>query len=128
MARKEFSADVKRQVFTRSEGRCELHRLPWDLKAELGETCDRVGKEFDHVTADCLGGEPTAENCAFLCATCHKAKTKTDVGYKAKRRRHTVDKERAAKRKANPSPKIRTRGFNKSLKRKFNGEVVPRND
>lgn len=126
MARQEFSKAVKREVLKRSGGQCELHLLPWDLKEQIGVTCDRVGKEFDHVFADCLGGEPVAENCALLCPTCHKAKTKTDVGHKATRRKHTVDRERREKRKGNPSQKIQSRGFNKSLRRKFNGEVVPR--
>lgn len=30
---------------------------------------------FDHVVPDGLGGEPTLENCAVLCKTCHDRKT-----------------------------------------------------
>mgnify|MGYP003124089483 FL=1 len=113
MTRVEFSAAVKREAASRSDGRCECHLMPEDIRGRFPADCDRVAAEFDHLLACILGGEATLENCAHLCSPCHRIKTATDVAYKAKRARHKPDRERRNKRKANPSAKIQSRGFSK---------------
>ena len=65
MTRQEFPARVKVAAFERADGHCEACKAPL-----------RVGKtHYDHVIPDALGGSPTIENCAVLCASCHSAKT-----------------------------------------------------
>lgn len=65
MSRQEFTAKVKVAAFERAAGRCEACTAPL-----------RVGKtHYDHVIPDAMGGSPTIENCAVLCASCHGAKT-----------------------------------------------------
>ena len=113
MTRTEFPAAVKRAAASRSDGRCECHLMPEDIRGRFPADCDRVAAEFDHLLACILGGEATLENCAHLCSPCHKIKTATDLSYKAKRARHKPDRERRNKRKANPSAKIQSRGFSK---------------
>lgn len=83
MSRREFPAKVKIAAYDRANGNCE------NCTREL-----RTGDvHFDHRIPDALGGEPTLENCAVLCRSCHGAKTtKDDVPAIAKskrvRRRH----------------------------------------
>lgn len=126
MSRSEFSVAVKRAAAERSGGRCECHRMSEDIAGLFPVLCDRVAAEFDHILADCLDGEATLDNCAHLCKPCHKIKTATDQKYRAKRNKHRIDREKRDKRRAQPKPKMQSRGFSKTLKRKFSGEVVPR--
>ena len=88
--------------------------------------CTNEPAEFDHIHACWDGGEPTIENCAYLCRLCHLIKTGTDRKYQAKRRRHKVDRERKKKERVNPGPKMRSRGFDKRYRRKMNGNVERR--
>jgi 5-methylcytosine-specific restriction protein A len=78
MSRQEFTAKVKVAAFERAAGRCEACTAPL-----------RVGKtHYDHVLPCALGGSPTIENCAVLCASCHGAKTaRQDVPQIAKMKR-----------------------------------------
>lgn len=128
MSRCEFSTAVKRAAAQRSEGRCECHLMSEDIRGLFPAFCDRVAAEFDHVFADCLGGDATLENCAHLCSPCHKIKTATDQKYRAKRNKHRVDRERRDKRRSRQKPKakIKSPGFSKTHTRKFNGEVIRR--
>lgn len=128
MSREEFSQAVKRAAARRSQGRCECHLMSEDIRGLFPDQCDRVATEFDHVFADCLGGDAALDNCAHLCSPCHKIKTATDQRYRARRNKHRVDREKRDKRRQRQKPKarIRSRGFSKTHTRKFNGEVVPR--
>ncbi len=128
MSRTEFSAQVKREAADRSGGRCEAHRMPGDISGLFPAFCERVAAEFDHILADCLGGDNSLDNCAHLCQPCHKIKTATDQKYRAKRNKHRVDRERRDRKRANPKPKakIKSRGFSKTHKRTFSGEVKPK--
>ncbi|WP_430430219.1 HNH endonuclease [Oceanicaulis sp.] len=58
---------VKIEVFARSDGQCQQ------------EGCDRVGKEYDHIKPQALGGDNSAGNVQLLCRKCHKAKTRGDA-------------------------------------------------
>jgi 5-methylcytosine-specific restriction endonuclease McrA len=45
---------------------------------DAGKRCNAplgYGVDFDHVTADSIGGDNSLENCAAVCRTCHKFKT-----------------------------------------------------
>jgi 5-methylcytosine-specific restriction protein A len=75
--RREFPAKVKHAAFERAADHCE------GCGARLV-----VGKfHYDHVIADALGGEPTLENCAVLCVSCHGEKTPGDTTKAAKVKR-----------------------------------------
>jgi 5-methylcytosine-specific restriction enzyme A len=77
--RREFSAKTKDAAWERCKGLCE------ECARQL--TTGDVFYDYDHITADALGGEPTLENCQVLCRTCHGIKTRTrDVPLVAKGR------------------------------------------
>lgn len=109
MTRSEFSAQVRKDAWDRCEGRCEAKGC--GIKLQVGHY------EYDHVVPDGLGGEPTLENCAVLCSAHHQKKT--------------VEQDRPVMQKAD---NIRAKhfGFAKTkrpwsnLRKKMNGEVVPR--
>lgn len=106
--RQEFSKAVKREALLRSDGLCEavgpLYGLSADVRCNVSLS---RGIHFDHVNPDGNGGEPTLENCAAVCPTCHAYKTKHDVARiaKMKRQRDKHQGIRAAKKK------IPSRGF-----------------
>lgn len=101
--RTEFSAKVKAAAALRANGNCE----ECTRKLLTGDF------HYDHVIPDALGGEPTLENCAVLCRSCHGFKTTTsDVPRIAKSKRnfrtsHGIKKPRTI-----------------TTWRKFNGDVV----
>lgn len=118
MARKEFTPKTKREAFKRSDGICEANRCSTRI---LRTTC-----EYDHILPDALGGDNSLSNCACLCKECHSVKTNGVVGDKfeiAKRRRQA---KRQGKAKQRRGQRLQSRGFDKTLSRKFNGSVVAR--
>lgn len=101
--RTEFSARVKAAAALRANGNCE----ECTRKLRTGDF------HFDHVIPDALGGEPTLENCAVLCRSCHGLKTtQADVPRIAKSKRNF--------RTAHGIKKPRTM----TTWRKFDGTVV----
>ena len=110
--RREFSAKTKVAAYERCGGRCE------GCGAVL-----HVGRfAYDHQIPDGLGGEPTLENCMVLCTGCHGAKTAgADVPRIAKMKRQKA-KHLGAKQSRKPLPG----GRNSPLRKKLNGQVVPR--
>lgn len=108
--RRNFPTKVKLAAFERCAGRCE------NCSARLVP-----GKfAYDHQHADALGGEPTADNCAVLCVSCHMPKTATDAAKIAKVRRIRLG--RAGIRKPTSFPC----GRGSKFKRKLDGTVVLR--
>lgn len=109
--RTEFSAKTKAAAALRANGHCE-------------ECTRRLGTgdfHYDHVIPDALGGEPTLENCAVLCRSCHSVKTtKADVPRIAKANRNF----RKARGIRKPSQFACSRGS--KFKKKITGEVVLR--
>lgn len=111
MSRREFPAKVMVAAFERAKGHCE------SCGARL-----TTGKfHYDHVIPDAMGGQPTLENCAVLCTSCHGTKTRTqDVPAIARaKRRHA---KHIGAKQPNRFPGSRDSKF----KRKLNGEVVLR--
>ena len=113
---------VKIAVFERSDGRCQKGG------------CDRVGKEYDHITPQAMGGDNSAENVQLLCRKCHKAKTRGDAATvtKADRQGGRIGQyARREKAKANGKHKAsRSRGFqngrNGPFKTPLGGKTVRR--
>lgn len=113
MSRREFPAKVRVAAFERAAGHCE------GCTARLA-----VGKfHYDHVLPDALGGEPTLENCAVLCTSCHGAKTaKGDVPQIAKMKRQRASHIGARSSLSRPMPGSKASG----LRKRMNGTVERR--
>lgn len=104
---------VKLRVFMAHGGRCYL-------SGRVIRPGDKW--EVEHVLALSLGGANAEHNLAPALVEPHKAKTRQDVARKAKA-------DRIAKKHlgiAKPKKKIQSRGFDKTRRRLFSGEVVPR--
>lgn len=111
-SRREFSKKVRYLAFERANGCCEQ----CGIKLSAGKV------DYDHILPDALGGEPTLENCAVLCRTCHGAKTaQSDVPRIAKTKR-----QKAFHIGANLSKNPLPGGRNSRLKKPFNGPAEPR--
>ena len=99
-----------------NDGRCAACRADiWFLALRF---------EIDHIIPLELGGHEGPRNLQALCIPCHKLKTKDDIKRiaKARRLRRAADPETRKKTKR----PIRSRGFDRSLKKKLSGEVVRR--
>lgn len=114
MTRREFPKPVKRDAFLRANGHCEGRDC--GLKLQPGRI------HYDHVIPDALGGEPTLDNCAVLCTSCHANKTASkDVPTIAKSNR-IRDKHRGITTAKRPMPGSRASGW----KRRMDGTTVRR--
>lgn len=65
----EFTRNIKAQIITRANGKCE--KCSAILKAGEGEV--------DHILPCALGGEATDANGRLLCRVCHVEKTADDI-------------------------------------------------
>lgn len=98
---------VRLRVFERAGGRCE------QCTRKIGPS-DRW--QADHVVALVNGGANREGNLRCVCDWCHRVKTASDVAEKAAVYRKRV-KAVGAKAK---------RPWHPTLKKRMNGEVVPR--
>lgn len=105
---------VKLRVFEANGGVCYLSKR----KIRAGERWD-----CDHVRALTNGGENRETNLAPALVAAHREKTKSDVALKAK-----VDRIRKKHLGIKPTGagKIKSRGFDKRLTKRFDGTVVAR--
>lgn len=123
MSRREFSIQVRRDARQRSEGRCEATGTVYGLRP--GQRCNMPldrGVEFDHATADGLGGEATLENCVCVCKPCHafkSARHDTPAVAKMKRQR---DKHLGLRKSSRPMPGSRASKW----KNKMDGTIEKR--
>jgi len=99
---------VKLRVFERHNGVCHVAKR----KIRAGEPW-----ECDHILAIINGGENRESNLAPILKDKHKAKTAADVRTKSKT---------AAMKAANLGLKPKSRLTHPTLKRRFDGTVVPR--
>lgn len=123
MNRREFSKDTKRQALERSGKRCESALVP-SLEDIGCNRALRIGDfNYDHIQADGIGGDPTLENCAVLCADCHNIKSREhDVPAIAQDKR-VSDLAHGIR---NPWRKKLRGGRGDTIKKKISGEVVIR--
>jgi hypothetical protein len=84
--------------------------------------------EFDHIKREEIDGDNSPENCRPLCAECHALKTFGNGATSAGSDVHMAAKGRRLRgeTKQRPKAKIAGRGFDKTRRRKFSGEVVSR--
>ena len=115
--RKEFTKRTRALARERSQGRCEVHRIPKTLDyAAVPKSCKRAGEEYDHIVPATFGGGNGIGNLAFLCGSCHKIKSAADKKMSAKSNALRGETGKG------PKAKIQSAGFRGH--RKFNGEVV----
>lgn len=112
MSRKgDFSERVKREIRARAQGRCEA------------ENCNAVGRDCAHIHPVVTGGPGTAANGRLLCPDCHAVETRRDIKVAAKiRRLRGVTKSQWHGTKPSQG-KLKSRGFDKTLRRRMNGAV-----
>jgi 5-methylcytosine-specific restriction protein A len=107
MKRREFPKAVRLSAWERSGGRCEA----CTVKIVGGN-----GPHYDHVLPDALGGEPTLENCAVLCKTCHAVKTTDhDRPHIDKARRGHEKRIGARVKQSRPMPGSRASGWRRRM-------------
>lgn len=114
MARREFTKEIKRAALRRSLGKCEAIGEMYGFKP--GQRCNAplsVGVQYDHIIADSIGGEPTLENCAAVCVSCHGYKTRTVDTPRAAKTKRMSDKANGIVR---PKGAIKSAGFAKAAK------------
>ena len=98
-------------------------RMALDAQAAC-QACGGPGPfEADHSTPHALGGGNGADNLQNLCIPCHRAKTRHDVKAIAKVKR--IVRKQAGTWRPNRK-RIRSRGFDKRLRRRMDGSVVRR--
>lgn len=109
MARRRWSTAVRRRVWSRFDGLCQMCRQPTDER----------GFDLDHHIPLALGGEDEEANLRPLCRPCHRVKTGgEDVPRIAKAKRQEAA-HRGFKR---PAGSIKSRGFPKPERRREIGE------
>ena len=81
------------------------------------------GFDADHVIPLSCGGTNALTNFQLLCRPCHLAKTSgADVPDAAKIKRMSGEKGQRARRAKN-GPKIKSRGFDKTIRKRMDGTV-----
>ena len=109
--RKSISKAMRARVILAYHGRC----AKCCKRFEAGERID-----IDHVHQLATGGADDESNMRPLHPWCHAIKTREDAKVRGKiRRLNGTTPKRAGK-------PIRSRGFDRSKTRKFNGTVIPR--
>lgn len=98
MTRQNFTPAKKRAVRERSNGICEVSRLPRCMYPLLPVSCNRPAEEVDHITPAWCGGPATLENAADLCVPCHRIKTVIDNKEAKKSARRRGEKGQQARR------------------------------
>ena len=101
----------KARLFERSQGKCDICGIkitgPWIA---------------GHIIAWTLGGKTEIENGRVECMGCAKGTHNSDTKAAAKAERMGGRKGQQARRKKNGS-KLKSRGFDKTLTRGFDGKV-----
>lgn len=90
-----------------------------------GESLLAGRTEFDHIIPVELGGSNDADNLQALTAAAHRRKTDADIARIAKANRQGLRKGQQARRAKN-GPQLKSRGFDRTYSKKFDGTVVKR--
>jgi 5-methylcytosine-specific restriction endonuclease McrA len=116
--RTEFSQKVRKAAFAR----CCRNGVPY-CEGPCGLVLSaRSGIIYDHIQPDGLGGEPTLENCAVLCRTCHGVKTTTEDSPRMAKADRVAKAHYGLKKSGRPMPGSKRSG----LKKRMDGTVVKR--
>lgn len=122
----DFNAATKRQAWARSRGHCEAG-LVCD-KAYIGDN----PAHYDHILPlwlldltdpEQLRKAKSLSNCQVCCISCHALKTGGEAATRAKTDRLRAKNSNTPQKKKR---KIRSKGFDKTLRKKLNGKVERR--
>jgi len=117
MNRIRFSLRIKEEMLARFNGNCGLCGQP---------LCGRI--DWDHILPLALGGIDEPSNLQPVHADgCHSEKTKLDIQRIRKADRQGGKKTGQWARRQRKGPQMKSRGFDKSLRKKMSG-VVERRD
>jgi hypothetical protein len=118
-ARKAFPAKVRQAIYDRSGGHCEA----------CGVEIAPDNWHADHVIPVAFGGESTLANGQALCVECNAAKGRLEakMALRADKMGGRVGQQaRRERAKASGKPRLQSRGFDKTLRRKMDGTVERR--
>jgi hypothetical protein len=129
LTRHNFSKATIRAAKERAGGRCEASGTVYGLEPETrcGASLE-AGSEVDHYPmAATDDGSDTLENAVVCCKSCHRFKTSHyDVPMQAKGRRIRIKNGMQESRRTRPRPKMRSKGFDTTKTRGFDGRVKAR--
>lgn len=100
-------------LFFRQEGLCGCGQ-------KMDALQDKITDE--HIKPLSMGGSNDLENRALWLTKCTKEKTAKEATVRAKSERQSGRKGQYARRRKN-GPQIKSRGFDKSLRKRFDGTV-----
>ena len=134
MTRREFSKATRAAILARSQGVCEVHRIPKEFRTvrhkALPKKCKRPSEEVDHIECAWSDGDVTEDNGAALCAVCHAIKTRIDKKEAAKSARLRGETGQYARRqRAKEEDRYRPiagRGFDRTWTKRMDGTTVRR--
>lgn len=112
--RQRFSPRDVASVFIKCDGRC----------ASCREKVQLDGYAIDHIQALDHLGKHELKNWQLLCRPCHAVKTASDVKASAKGRRLRNECGQAKRRAERGGSMIKSRGFDKTLRKRMDGTVV----
>src|SRR5262249_31398782 len=73
--RNEFTKDIKRAAFERSNGICECHLIPHVFPQACGLPLGEGNTFYEHIDPDKISGRNDLDNAACLTKTCWRIKT-----------------------------------------------------
>ena len=106
-----MTRDRRLRIYLACNGRCEC-----------GAKVPMAGTVIDHRIPLFMGGADDDANLRFLCRVCDKLKTANDAAERGHVKRLLARQDGTRR----PRQPIKSRGFDKSKTKKFNGEVVAR--
>ena len=113
---------MTRRRYLTAKRKAEIHHDQDGSCAECDDWIMLAETQWDHILPLCLGGS-NDNNWQGLCMKCHAGKTKKEAGMRAKADRQRKTWLGIKKRRF---PKMVGRGFNKRLRRRFDGTVEGR--
>lgn len=111
---RKFSRRLRLKIFHRANGHCELCGIRVRGRWIAG-----------HIIPHSVGGRTTIENGRVECLACARKTHADDTDAAARCKRREGKTGQYARRKKN-GPQLKSRGFNRSLSKKFDGSVVKR--
>lgn len=115
----------KRKAFTPKQKAIICERQNWLCNCGCGRSIKGKRHEFNHIVALALGGKHALENAEALLSECHKPHTDKVKAVKSKADAAGGRTGQYARRLRNGS-RLKSRGFNQSLSKKLNGQVIRR--
>ena len=114
---------MTRRRYLTARAKAEIYWAQYENCDECGDDMTLADMQWDHILPLCLGGTNQDDNWHGLCRKCHAAKTKKEAGMRAKADRQRQAWQGVKKRRGRA---MQSRGFDRRLRRKFDGTVEVR--